>query len=160
MGVAGREVQGSGPPSSSQATDDPWDPSKSAEKCQKLGVEMQGRFNVGEGQFPQTSVLPPNVTWNTLWRTQSIDIGAKISQNTFLAGVPPPTLLGGRSRRSPDPLVGWGKNTPPILLHLVPRLDCHSLPSVPRFGGGALTPNIFCLESPTVEMMFLSLYLH
>jgi len=70
----------------------------------------------------------------------------KIRQNAFS---PPRTLLG-ELRRSPDPLIGWGWDTPfPYPTPLAPRFS-RLRNSAPRFWRGTLppklSPNIFSLE--------------
>ena len=54
--------------------------------------------------------------------------GLECAENAFSAWALPRTLLGS-SRRSADPLVGWGGETPPRP-HPTRRLDRSGLPPV------------------------------
>ena len=87
----------------------------------------QGRFYLGEGVIaPQTSTLPPNVTWNTVWRTQSIGIQ-----------VQKVVLRWGRGlQNTPKCVSGRGSTPLGSSRHSSPHPHSILLPSAPRFGGG------------------------
>ena len=79
------------------------------------------------GQGPQTSALPPNMTWNPVWQTQVLAYRCKKKRSVafeicFRWGTPLGSL-----RRSPDPLVSGGRDTPP-------HTSLHSAPRFPTFG--------------------------
>ena len=77
--------------------------------------------------FPQVLPCPhQNVTWHTVWRTQSISIQVQKKCSPIRA-------MLGSSKRSPDPLIGWGgaPHTPP-----------DSAPTTLRFGSTDALPNI------------------
>ena len=78
-------------------------------KCWWWCIDRVG-YTMGQGQLSQASALPP--MWQEHCLTNSVAFCDL--QNVFLVGPPPRNPLGS-SWRSPNPLVGWGVDTPPHL---------------------------------------------
>ena len=117
---------------------------------QQQTVVWRGGSMLGQGAIsPQTSAFPPNVTQNTVWRTQSISI--EVQKVVFCGLQNTPKCVSGQgspdpTRRAHDALpASWlaGERTPLPILHPTSILP----PSAPRFPGhtGAVPPQIFSL---------------
>ena len=99
--------------------------------------------------WPQTSALPPNLTWNTVWQTQNIGVQVQMERfeaskyakmlNSGRGSVPDPA---GSSQRSPDFIVFYKRDTP---THSLPHLVLVAVWVYPKIWGGS---SISSLKSP------------